>query len=217
MDKKYGFGDLVVGLSNMGDCRFGRKYHITSITEINGETIYGLLPVDETKGTTSVFISPRYFALLKEEEKIGNDVVNHPEHYTAGGIEVIDFIEAKLNAEEQTGYFKGNIIKYVSRAGLKGNIREDLQKAQWYLNRMLGTTGEVVQEPVHDPDKAPITKKQRGYIYGLCKTLGLNPRNLPDYISEDVPETRDMTEAEGSQAIGRLLAIREYMSERSPF
>lgn len=58
------------------------------------------------------------------------DVVNHPPHYTNGGIEVIDFIESK-----GLGYRLGNVVKYVSRAGLKGNTIEDLRKAEWYLKR----------------------------------------------------------------------------------
>lgn len=58
------------------------------------------------------------------------DMVNHPPHYTVGGIETIDFIEAKgLN------YHLGQVIKYVSRAGKKGDALQDLQKARWYLNR----------------------------------------------------------------------------------
>ena len=58
------------------------------------------------------------------------DMINHPPHYTAGGIEVIDFIEAK-----GFGYNLGNVVKYISRAGKKGSTLEDLQKALWYLNR----------------------------------------------------------------------------------
>jgi hypothetical protein len=58
------------------------------------------------------------------------DAVNQPAHYTDGGIETIDFIEAK-----QLGYNLGNVIKYVSRAGKKGDRLQDLQKAQWYLTR----------------------------------------------------------------------------------
>lgn len=59
---------------------------------------------------------------------VEDDVVNSPKHYTAGGIEVYDFIVAKgLN------YELGNVVKYVSRAGRKGNMLEDLHKAQWYL------------------------------------------------------------------------------------
>jgi hypothetical protein len=58
------------------------------------------------------------------------DPVNHPEHYKTGGIETIDFIEAK-----SLGYNLGNVVKYITRADHKGNKLQDLQKAQWYLNR----------------------------------------------------------------------------------
>lgn len=58
------------------------------------------------------------------------DNVNHPAHYKTGGIETIDFIEAK-----QLTYNLGNVVKYITRADHKGNKMEDLKKAQWYLNR----------------------------------------------------------------------------------
>lgn len=58
------------------------------------------------------------------------DNVNHPAHYKTGGIETIDFIEAK-----GFGYNLGNVVKYLSRADNKGNREEDLLKARWYLNR----------------------------------------------------------------------------------
>ena len=62
------------------------------------------------------------------------DPVNHPAHYKVGGIETIDFIEAK-----GLGYHIGNVVKYITRAGHKGttNGLEDLKKAQWYLNRAI--------------------------------------------------------------------------------
>jgi hypothetical protein len=62
------------------------------------------------------------------------DPVNHPAHYTAGGIETIDFIEAK-----RLGYNLGNVVKYITRSGLKGNQLEDLRKAQWYLTREINS------------------------------------------------------------------------------
>ena len=59
-----------------------------------------------------------------------DDVVNHPAHYKVGGIETIDFIEAKgLN------YHLGNVVKYITRADYKGDRIENLKKAQWYLTR----------------------------------------------------------------------------------
>ena len=63
-----------------------------------------------------------------------SDAVNHPSHYKDGGIETIDYIEAK-----RLGYHLGNAVKYISRAGKKGTNQglEDLKKAQWYLNRAI--------------------------------------------------------------------------------
>ena len=61
-----------------------------------------------------------------------DDMVNSPPHYTAGGIETIDFIEAK-----ELDYHLGNVVKYITRSGHKGNKLEDLEKAQWYLNRAI--------------------------------------------------------------------------------
>ena len=65
------------------------------------------------------------------------DVINHPSHYTRGKIEVIDFIE-----DQQLPYHLGNVIKYIARAGYKGDKLEDLKKARWYLDRYIN---EVMQ------------------------------------------------------------------------
>lgn len=59
-----------------------------------------------------------------------SDPVNHPSHYKVGGIETIDFIEAK-----KLGYNLGNVVKYITRADHKGNRKQDLEKALWYLKR----------------------------------------------------------------------------------
>ena len=62
-----------------------------------------------------------------------NDVVNHPSHYTQGGIECIDAIKAALGKDGFNYYLSGNILKYVWRYRFKNGI-EDLKKAQFYLN-----------------------------------------------------------------------------------
>lgn len=62
-----------------------------------------------------------------------NDSVNHPSHYCDGGIETIDFIRAKLTAEQFIGYCHGNALKYLSRSGKKGDRIEDNEKAMVYL------------------------------------------------------------------------------------
>jgi hypothetical protein len=62
------------------------------------------------------------------------DPVNHPAHYKYGGIETIDFIEAK-----ELGYNLGNVVKYITRADHKGNRKQDLEKALWYLTREINS------------------------------------------------------------------------------
>jgi len=58
------------------------------------------------------------------------DIINNPKHYTHGGIETIDFIEAKA-----LGFNLGNVVKYISRADHKDKRLDDLEKARWYLDR----------------------------------------------------------------------------------
>jgi hypothetical protein len=67
------------------------------------------------------------------------DLVNHPPHYTAGGIETIDFLQAKLSREEFIGYLKGNVLKYGSRLGKKGDISVDAGKMAWYATKLKDT------------------------------------------------------------------------------
>ena len=63
------------------------------------------------------------------------DRVNKPIHYQ-GTIEAIDAIEASMPFQQQMGYLKGNVMKYIIRWDRKNGL-EDLKKAQWYLNRMI--------------------------------------------------------------------------------
>lgn len=73
---------------------------------------------------------------IEKHKDVFKDNVNHPSHYTDGGIECIEAIEAQLTPEEYRGYLKGNVAKYVWREKHKGGT-ESLQKAQWYLTRLI--------------------------------------------------------------------------------
>ena len=85
------------------------------------ELVYGLVSGRKHRMKSADIVSTHH-----------TDMVNHPPHYKAGGIETIDFIEAKA-----LGYHLGNVVKYITRADHKGNKLEDLKKAQWYLNRAI--------------------------------------------------------------------------------
>ena len=69
--------------------------------------------------------------------KRDNDPVNHPSHYTQGGKEVIEIIQEVCSIDEFIGYCKGNILKYLARRNFKGFYKQDLRKADWYLDYLL--------------------------------------------------------------------------------
>lgn len=81
-------------------------------------------------------VCPVPWAVKEEAPVIVPDTVNHPSHYTDGGIECIEAIEAQLTNDEYRGYLKGNIAKYIWRERMKGST-ESLKKAQWYLERLI--------------------------------------------------------------------------------
>lgn len=119
--------------------RNGQKPDVHEIAKQCKCTVnYAYQLIGEARKMTGITKTPRrggkQFSITMEEPKA--DMVNHPPHYTAGGIETIDFIQAKLTPEEFRGYLRGNILKYSSRAGLKGDADEDLGKMVWYANKL---------------------------------------------------------------------------------
>lgn len=72
----------------------------------------------------------------------GEDLVNAPKHYATGQHETISVIREKLTAEQFQGYLMGNIIKYITRSNLKGKFDQDCEKAQYYLNTLVGFNNE---------------------------------------------------------------------------
>ena len=88
----------------------------------------------------SVFQKPSTLApnAVASMHLYADDAVNHPSHYKVGGIETIDFIEAK-----QLDYHLGNVVKYISRADHKDEKLENLKKAQWYLNRAVANLSKT--------------------------------------------------------------------------
>lgn len=69
-----------------------------------------------------------------------SEAVNHPAHYggEANPYEAIKVIEAW-----SLGFCLGNTVKYISRAGKKGDALEDLRKARWYLDREISNLEKV--------------------------------------------------------------------------
>lgn len=67
-----------------------------------------------------------------------SDPVASPSHYNTGNIECIAAIKESMSEREFKGYLKGNSMKYLWRYDYKGKAKEDLKKAQWYLDKLIG-------------------------------------------------------------------------------
>lgn len=97
--------------------------------------------IDESAGKLYMAkhgFSQQYYELFysnPNEKDTKDDLINHPNHYTAYSREVIDTMQGDMTPEEFTGYLKGNIIKYISRYQGKNGV-EDLNKAIWYVTRL---------------------------------------------------------------------------------
>ena len=66
--------------------------------------------------------------------------VDHPEHYQhPSGVECID-------VAEHFNFNLGNVLKYVWRAGRKGDVIEDLEKAEWYIQREIDRVKQEVED-----------------------------------------------------------------------
>jgi len=83
----------------------------------------------------------RLYQLAKRFKEGPNpkDMVNHPPHYTQGGMETIDIMEAKSTPEEFKGHLKLTALKYLTRAGHKDDELQDAKKTQWYVNKWVKT------------------------------------------------------------------------------
>ena len=123
--------------------RFVRKHprakakEVSLATKVPVASVYQI--IHKSKKDQALTMSKSPAVLLKYPPKnktspkgVAKDNVNHPAHYKTGGIETIDFIEAK-----SLNYNLGNVVKYLTRAGVKDKAKhiEDLEKGAWYLAR----------------------------------------------------------------------------------
>ena len=87
------------------------------------------------------------------------DMVNHPPHYNQHGVECIDAIKA-TTGDNFKDYLKRNIMKYLWRFNYKGKPEEDLQKAKWYLDRLISEV--AVGRYKNTPDVQDLLDQARG-------------------------------------------------------
>lgn len=108
---------------------------VAKLFKVSVVTVYALKSKTKTAATKDTWAKKNRPSTLVPNglmsmQVYADDKINSPTHYKVGGIETIDFIEAK-----NLGYNLGNVVKYISRAEHKDNKLDNLKKAQWYLNR----------------------------------------------------------------------------------
>ena len=109
---------------------------ILNILELSGYELDGRIAI-KNKSSGKVWRSYMKPLISENTESVFNpkkksDEVEHPSHYNAGKIEVIDYIE-----DQDLNFNLGNVVKYVSRAGKKDADKTivDLMKAKFYIER----------------------------------------------------------------------------------
>ena len=82
---------------------------------------------------------------MKDEKKTKKDMVDRPSHYRRYGMESIDAMRGTMSPEEFNGFLKGNAFKYLTRAGAKDAMEQDLHKVCWYAMFLYLANGGTVE------------------------------------------------------------------------
>lgn len=118
--------------------------NITSIyiTENGGGFFGAVKEKEETLDKRYTLLARRELVTSVSDDRLAYDMVNHPSHYTHGGIECIDAIKAATVGK--TGIEAvavANVVKYLWRYEEKNGL-EDVKKARWYLERLINELSE---------------------------------------------------------------------------
>lgn len=81
---------------------------------------------------------------MKEVKEPKKDMVNCPAHYAGNGMETIVALKGTMSDEEFRGFLKGNVMKYIARAGKKDDVDQELNKVLWYGMALFLTNGGTV-------------------------------------------------------------------------
>jgi hypothetical protein len=120
---------------NGGECPVDSQTMV-EIRFRSSDDIYKALAGDYYWGPLADGAPITAYRIAEPEQDPSPDMVNHPPHYTAGGIECIEAIRAALTPDEFRGHCKANAMKYIWREAHKGQD-ESIRKAIWYLEEML--------------------------------------------------------------------------------
>jgi hypothetical protein len=112
-----------------------------------------------------------------------HDEVSRPAHYTTGGIQCIEALESCLTREGFEGYLRANCMKYLWRYPQKGGL-QDLQKAQWYLARLIAHLS-----PDPEPWQAAAEHDPQAVAEAMARLRAEHP--AVEVPAQDEPATQD--------------------------
>lgn len=213
---KYKENDTVICVkltqSNVEGLVVGHIYRVVGEENIMGTQLYAV-----SDGNNTLYAPDLFKKIEKIETQVKQvhvDNINHPPHYNKGKYEAIDIladVTKELSGIEAVCV--GNILKYIIRYKYKNGI-DDLNKANWYLNKLIGENSlaksEVAVGLNINPNDKLLSKLQIGYIAGLTVKAGLDRYNLPSQISPQ-SNYKMLTVTEASALIEDLLAINSYL------
>jgi hypothetical protein len=168
------------------------------------------------------------------------DMINSPSHYTAGGIEPIEVLRAKLTAEQYEGYLLGTALVYMLRANFKGQMALDLEKAEWYSKKLASHKRETTEKPseieeiisqqraeyqklvlekeTHQYDDAePVTLRASGErIFELAEEQAIKREFGEGILAPQLAKTHQCTEADIYRIVGEQEASAPEQKKRKP-
>lgn len=141
-----------------------------------------------------------------------DNAVDHPTHYvTAAGIEVIDVIECY-----GLGFHLGNAVKYLLRAGRKGDAETDLRKAAWYLERWLAGGGSDQGGMDGARGCSLATPEKIAAAFNLCPTRSKAVRRLLYAAVDGGDEMQSLLEKIDQALSATRQAIAEAETRHKP-
>lgn len=126
------FDDTNIG--TLEDLTIYKSEWLNCVTRFTAE-LYGNYHVDKNMNNLECYINIPDASRLQYIPKVStiNDQVKNPKHYqTIEGFESITVIASALTIEQWKGFCIGNILKYRIRAGKKGDLQQDIDKADFY-------------------------------------------------------------------------------------
>lgn len=116
---------------------------------------------------------------LEEKGKEPTEKLAEPDYYAGNGLSPLEaFKKGLLSREETIGFIKGNIIKYVTRAGHKYNASEDMVKAIDYCGHLKRIYEDEMILNARNPSQKEKEAKRifQEAIEGLNKIEDVEPR-----------------------------------------